>query len=201
MPFSSVQVTWRTHVSTWMRFFLGTRLGPYHEMSPVIVRQLLQLAQVSKGDHVVDLGCGDGRILFAASALGARATGFELDKTVAALARANVRAAQKDDQISVVESDARKADLSSATVITLYLSERGNAALVPVVTPHLLSKPAARVVSFLFPMPDTWKATKMELTEQSNIPMFLYTAESVPENMRQQYQQKQTPPPPTATKA
>lgn len=142
MPFSSKQVTFRTHARTWMRFFLGTRLGPYHEMSPPIVSALLKLGRVSRSDHLFDIGCGDGRILLEAARHGAKATGIELDKRVAELARSNVEKSGVDPAlVTVLEQDAKKTDLSQATLVTLYLSERGNAALLPTLQPWILASP------------------------------------------------------------
>ena len=45
-----------------------------------LVTRMLKLAQVRAGDHVVDLGAGDGRIVIAAARdFGARALGLEFD--------------------------------------------------------------------------------------------------------------------------
>lgn len=193
MPFSSAAVTWRTHVSTWTRFFLGNRLGPYHEMDKPIVQSLLKLGAVRSDDHFYDIGCGDARLLLAASRApfhAKRCTGLELDAKVAAVARANVSAAGLDSSVRVLETDARKADLSEATVISLYLSERGNAQLLPVLNPALLARPSTRVVSFLFPVP-SWTPVRTELTEGSNIPMYLFTGESLPQQLRDQHARDQ----------
>jgi SAM-dependent methyltransferase len=194
MPFSSNQVSFLTHARTWARFFLGTRLGPYHEMSAPIVTNLLRLGNLTARDHVVDIGCGDGRILLAAARMapGCRATGIELDPVVAELCRKNVAAASDVDQtlIHVHEGDARKArNIDEATLVTLYLSERGNASLRPLLQPLLLSRPTeARVVSFLFPM-SGWEPAKTELDKDSGIPMYLFDATSLPASVRLQYEQ------------
>lgn len=45
-----------------------------------IVRQMLQLAQLRRGEILFDLGAGDGRIMIeAARKFGARAVGIEID--------------------------------------------------------------------------------------------------------------------------
>jgi len=192
MPFSSNQVGWRVHVGTWLRFFMGMRLGPYHEMNPRIVRSLLKLGGLRSNDHVWDIGCGDGRVLLTAARMdpSVKCTGVEIDRRVAEVARMNVAQCTTDisSRIQVLHGDARKAgfDLSSASLITLYLSERGNAQLLPKLNHHLLTRPDARVVSFIFPM-KTWKPAKMELEQESKIPMFLFDATSIPEEIREKY--------------
>jgi len=190
MPFSSAQVSWRTHVGTWTRFFLGMRLGPYHEMSPPIVSALLKLGRVERADHLYDIGCGDGRVLItAAQSTGCRATGIEVDARVAELCRRNVAAQKLEGQISVREGDARRMDISDATVVTLYLSERGNKALQPLLTPKLLADPSTRVLSFLFEMPG-WTPVQMELEHASQIPLYLFDGSSLPPNIRKEYEQR-----------
>ena len=159
-------------------------------MSPPIVSALLKLGKVQRSDHLFDIGCGDGRVLITAvQSTGCKATGIEVDARVAELARRNVSARQLDGQISVREGDARSTDISDATVVTLYLSERGNKALQPLLTPKLLQDPETRVLSFLFEMPG-WTPVQMELEHASQIPMFLFDGRSLPPNIRQEYEQR-----------
>jgi SAM-dependent methyltransferase len=72
----------------------GVRLGAQVEAtvgwlpsSSESVRCALDLADVRAGDSFVDLGCGDGRVLAAASECGAGVTGIEHDPAMAAEAR------------------------------------------------------------------------------------------------------------------
>jgi SAM-dependent methyltransferase len=187
MPFSSNQVSFRTHARTWLRFFLGWRLGPYHEVPAAPA--LLQLAKLKQHDHLFDIGAGDGKLLIeAARTYGCKATGIELDKKVAELCRKNVAASGLQQLITVREQNALKADLSDATCVSLYLSERGNASLLPLLNPWLLSAPERRVVSFLFPMP-SWQPVQVELEANSQIPMFLFDRSSVPKSIAAKFEQ------------
>ena len=43
--------SWRVHVSTWLRFFLGNRLGPYHAMPQHVIDGMLNLAQGQLAHH------------------------------------------------------------------------------------------------------------------------------------------------------
>src|SRR5438876_11693914 len=53
---------------------------PYVPTPPVVVEEMLRLANVGPGDFVIDLGSGDGRILIAAARkFGARGVGVDLD--------------------------------------------------------------------------------------------------------------------------
>ena len=52
--------------------------APFVTTPKKIVRSMLALADIQKGDRAYDLGCGDGRLVFGAAACGAHATGYEL---------------------------------------------------------------------------------------------------------------------------
>ena len=59
------------------------------------------------------------------------------------------------DKVRFVQGDLFKADLSEATVVTLFLSQTINVRLQPKLRREL--KPGARVVSHRFEMPRDWK--------------------------------------------
>jgi hypothetical protein len=113
-----------------------------------VVVKMLALARVTKDDTVYDLGCGDGRIVVAAAkTYGCGAVGYEIDSECVKLARTAVRAEKVEDLVRIVEDDLFKADLSRATVVTLYLLPSVNEKLVP----HLEKmKPGSRIVSHAF---------------------------------------------------
>ena len=46
--------TWRVHVSTWLRFFIGNRLGPYHAMPQHVINGLLNLADGTRPQRTHD---------------------------------------------------------------------------------------------------------------------------------------------------
>ena len=39
-----VEPTWKVHVTTWLRFFIGNRLGPYHAMPQHVINGIINLA-------------------------------------------------------------------------------------------------------------------------------------------------------------
>ena len=133
-----------------------------------------------------DLGCGDGRLLIEAARQRAvhRAVGIELNPTLAQIAQHNIRLFTTSSRpsshplsaLSVQHTDARTADVSAATVITLYLSHRGNRQLRPLLTSRLLQQPKCRVASFCFDM-DGW--TPVRQSRVSGIPLFLYNQQSI----------------------
>lgn len=111
---------------------------------------MLKLARLQPGEVVVDLGCGDGRLLQRAIDMGAaRAIGYELDGDLVAAARTSI----SDERVQVHQANVLEAStcVQSADIVALYLTERGNATVLPMLRANL--KPSARVVSYVWPMP------------------------------------------------
>ena len=118
-----------------------------------VVDAMLKLADVRSTDVVYDLGSGDGRILItAAKKFGARGVGIEIDPDLIKQAMANARAEGVADKVRFVNQDLFAADISDATVVTLYLLESLNEKLRPKLLREL--KPGARIVSHRFRMGD-----------------------------------------------
>ncbi len=129
------------------------QLAPFDPTPQEVVERMLALAAIKKGDVVYDLGAGDGRVVVtAAKKYGVRAVGFEIDPGLVKLAREKVREQRVEKLVEIRQEAFMKADLSPATVVTLYLSYDGNLALRPKLMREL--KPRARVVSYAFDMGD-----------------------------------------------
>jgi SAM-dependent methyltransferase len=118
-----------------------------------VVDKMLEIAKVTPKDVVYDLGCGDGRIVItAAQKYGVRAVGIDIDPKRIAEANANAKAAKVTDKVRFIEGDLFEADISEATVVTLYLLTRLNEKLKPKLQKEL--QPGTRVVSHAFDMGD-----------------------------------------------
>jgi protein-L-isoaspartate O-methyltransferase len=91
---------------------------------PEVVNEMVDNLLLRPSDTLMDLGCGDGRILIAAVRnSGCRAVGIELDPLKAAEARTRVEAAGLSSRIKVVTGDALAFDPRAygATVLTAFL--------------------------------------------------------------------------------
>jgi SAM-dependent methyltransferase len=119
-----------------------------------VTLEMLRLANVGPGDHVIDLGSGDGRIvILAARRFNATGLGVEIVPDLVRKSISNAQAAGVADRVSFSEQDLFKTDLSAATVVTMYLLPDVNLQL----RPALLSlKPGTRLVSHDWDMGD-WK--------------------------------------------
>ncbi|MFC1984237.1 SAM-dependent methyltransferase [Chloroflexota bacterium] len=127
--------------------------------SPVIVKKMLELAQVRPGDIVYDLGCGDARILITAvKEYGAKkAVGYEINEYLYEQSTQNIQSKNLQNRITLIKDDLVNADISEASVITLFLSMAANECLKPKLEKE--AKPLTRIVSYFHPMTE-WKVNK-----------------------------------------
>jgi predicted RNA methylase len=124
----------------------GQRMAPYVPSPQEIIDRMLEVAQARQGDTVIDVGCGDGRILITAvQKFRAKAIGIEIDAKIAAQASDTILKLGLQNKARVVRADVFDADLSQADVVTLYLTTSFNEKLRPKFEKSL--KPGTRVVS------------------------------------------------------
>jgi phospholipid N-methyltransferase len=96
--------------------------GPYVPTPQVVVDQMLRFGRVNASDYVMDLGSGDGVIvLTAARQMKASGMGLEIDPELVKLSNAEAKKQGVSERASFQVMDVFKADLSRATVVTLYL--------------------------------------------------------------------------------
>lgn len=96
--------------------------GPYVPTPQVVVDQMLRFAAVKESDYVMDLGSGDGVIVrTAALQLKASGVGVEIDPDLVRRANDEAKKQGISARASFQVMDVFKADLSKATVVTLYL--------------------------------------------------------------------------------
>jgi SAM-dependent methyltransferase len=127
-----------------------------------MIRRMMQLADVTPQDLVIDLGSGDGRMpIHAARHFGARAIGVELEENLVALSVRTAQAQGVSHLVRFLRQDLFQADLSQATVIALYISP----GVMSKLKPQLLAlKPGTRIVSHHFTLED-WTPDETVRTE------------------------------------
>jgi precorrin-6B methylase 2 len=135
-----------------------------------LVNKMLDIAEVTSNDFLIDLGSGDGRTVIAAAKLGARAVGIEYNPDMVELSMKNAKEAGVSDKTKFIKADLFEYDLSEATVITMFLLPEINLKL----RPKLLDlKPGTRIVSNTFTMGE-WEPD-IEVTTDDNMQSW-YTA-------------------------
>ena len=140
---------------------------PFVPTPEQVVVGMLEMAKVGPKDVVYDLGSGDGRIVItAARRHGARGVGIDIDPKMIKVARENARRAGVTARVEFREGDLFTADISEATVVTLYLLPRINLELRPKLLSEL--KPGTRIVSHGFDMGD-WLPTATRTVGTSTV--------------------------------
>jgi SAM-dependent methyltransferase len=147
--------------------------APFVQSPPDVIDRMLALAAIRPGDVLYDLGSGDGRVVIAAARRhGIRAVGFEIDPDLVRESRQAIESAGLAGLTEIHEQDILSADLSAATVVTLYLQPDTNLRLRPVLLRGL--RPGARVVSHEFGM-GRWRPHRVErMTDADAVPRTIY---------------------------
>ena len=137
---------------------------PFVPTPEEVVAAMLRMADVDQDDVLYDLGCGDGRIVItAAKELGCRGVGIDIDLTRIQESRINASNAGVSDRVEFLHMDLFEADISQATVVTLYLLSKVNRRLRPKLFQEL--KPGTRVISHDFSMGE-WIPEKSTVIEE-----------------------------------
>ena len=76
--------------------------------------RMLDMADVTRDDYVIDLGSGDGRMVIAAARRGARAHGVEYNPDLVVLSRRAATLAGVSDKATFSQGDMFEADISKA---------------------------------------------------------------------------------------
>ena len=109
-----------------------------------LVSAMLQLAQVKKDDLVVDLGCGDARmVVLAAQKYGSRGIGYDIDPDMVRASRNNIEKGKVGNLVKIIQADIYTVDISKADVLPLYLLPEMNLKLLPQFD---TLKPGSRIV-------------------------------------------------------
>jgi len=127
--------------------------------SPVsVVRKMLEYAELKQDERLYDLGCGDGRIvIMAAQEFGAWGVGVDLNKRLIGEAMKKARSLDLGEAARFIHGNLFEVDLSSADVVTMYLTTGANEKVRPKLEQEL--RPGARVVTHDFSIPN-WREEK-----------------------------------------
>ncbi|MCV2219651.1 SAM-dependent methyltransferase [Thauera sp. Sel9] len=130
--------------------------------SQALVNRMLDMAQLTPQDRLVDLGSGDGRMVITAAKRGATARGIEFNPDLVALARRQAEAEGVAARATFEQADIFQSDFSEATVVTLFLLPTLNVKLRPIL---LDMPPGTRIVANSFDMGDWLPDETDQVTE------------------------------------
>jgi hypothetical protein len=128
------------------------RYSPFVPTDESDVVRMLKLANLREGDVVFDLGSGDGRIVLEAARMHP-GRGIEMDPKLVRDSTATAEASRLTDRVTFVHQNAFDADLSDATVITMWLWPE----VMHMLRPKILAeaKPGTRVITRMWDL-GTW---------------------------------------------
>lgn len=122
-----------------------------------VVREMIRLADVKKGEKAVDLGSGDGRIVIELAKKGAQAHGYEINPFLVVWSKFNVWRYGLEDTAFIHWKSFFDVDLSSYDVITIFIVKYMMSKVEKKVMTD--AKKGARVVVESFPF-KKWKASE-----------------------------------------
>lgn len=129
-------------------FITGAPFVPSFKKS---ASSMITLAHITPGMNIVDLGSGDGRLLFLAASYGAKAIGYEINPILVLYTMFRAFFSSHRRSVSVYWKNFWSADINSADVVFVYLLPWKMNELQSMLEQHL--KPQTLIVtnSFMFP--------------------------------------------------
>jgi SAM-dependent methyltransferase len=152
--------------------YAGLRAAPWVPTWKTDVRRFLALAELAPGKRFVDLGCGDGRLVFTAAKAGADATGYEislLPYLIALLHRAFLPSEARR-RAGIRYRDFWNADLRNADVLYTFLMPEHKERLRKKFEAEL--RPGTIVITYVWPL-DGWTPVATD-TEPGRLKLFKY---------------------------
>lgn len=137
--------------------------APYLPTLSTQAEAALDLVDLKPGEHLLELGCGDGKVMIAAAKRGLRVTGYELNPLLAAIAW--VRTRRYGKRVKVVCGNFWNIKLPVTEGIFVFLLPKYMSRLDTKIAQES-SKPV-KLVSFAFKIPN------MSITKE-NQGVFLY---------------------------
>ncbi|RJR31399.1 hypothetical protein C4569_02130 [Candidatus Parcubacteria bacterium] len=135
---------------------------PYAPTPKIVAGEIIKAAEISPGQTVYDLGCGDGRILFLAEKMGARTVGYEL--SLWAYLQAKIICRIKKSKTKIFCKNFLKDDISEADVIFCFLLGR----VIEDIGTKIKSsaRPGTKIISYTFQFPG-WQPYKIIQTSRA----------------------------------
>lgn len=134
------------------------RFSPFVGSNPENVTRMVELAAPKAGETVIDLGSGDGRIVFAATQNrpGVRGIGVDINAELVTKANAAAKEQKLADRVQFLHQNVFDADLSKVDVIFMWLFPE----LMRLLRPKILreARPGTRLVAATWDMGPWWPA-------------------------------------------
>ena len=142
---------------------------PFIPTSKKVVEKMIILGKLKKSDKVVEIGCGDGRLVFAAAEKSNHVVGYEGVFLVVWFARLRQKWTKKNGEIHC--RNFLKEDLSEYDVVFAYLSDEIMKTFYEKKWAEL--KPGVRIISNTFRLPQE-KETPIQKVKVGKYLIYVY---------------------------
>ena len=140
--------------------YAGFSAAPWVPCRSADTKRICDLAKICPSDTVIELGCGDGRILAAAARRGARCIGYEISILPYLIARIRAQLTPAPyPRPKILLRSFWSTDISVATVVIIFL--------MPAVYKKLSEKllreaaPGTRIIFYVWPMRE-WQPVQID---------------------------------------
>lgn len=146
---------------------------PYVPTPERVVKKMLELAKAGPEDVVYDLGCGDGRIVITAAKdfSAKKAICIDISDERIKETLENIKKSGVEGKVLVERGNFFEANLSEATIVTMFLLTNVNEMLKPKLEKEL--KPGTRIVSHEFEIRG-WTPKEVVKVEDGNMNHIVY---------------------------
>ncbi len=142
--------------------YAGFSAAPWAPTERKSVERFVKLADIKRGEKMYDLGCGDGRMIFAAAKKGADVEGLEI-AILPFIFTTIFRLFQKEkEKIKISYCDIWRKNLSDADIVYFFLMPK----VCPKIGEKLKKelKHGAKVITCCFPI-ENWTPEKVDKKE------------------------------------
>ena len=148
--------------------YAGILAAPWFPTWSRDMQRFLKLADIRPGQKFYDLGCGDGKLVFAAAGVGAEAVGFEIALLPYLLA---VTRSFYIKNARIKFKNFWNENLADADIVYVFLTPKANPRAKAKLK-HELRK-GTKVIAYTF-LIDGWTPTRVD-RENGRPPIYLYT--------------------------
>jgi cyclopropane fatty-acyl-phospholipid synthase-like methyltransferase len=130
--------------------------APFVPTSKRRLKKMISLAEIKKTDTVMDVGCGDGRLVVAAAKLAKQAVGIEINPVLVWVSKFRVA---RLNNAEIRAENLWKTDFSNVDIVMLYFIPEKMKKLENKIRNEM--KPGSRIISHAFTFPD-WPYEKKD---------------------------------------
>jgi SAM-dependent methyltransferase len=139
--------------------YASLRAAPWVPMRSNDVKRAIDLAEIKEGEVFYDLGSGDGRMIFAAARVGARAIGFEISLLPYLIARSKEFFVKAKIKPQTKLRDFWSIDLSAADIVYIFLMPKIREKMKEKMGKEL--RPGTKIICYVWPIPG-WQPDKID---------------------------------------